>query len=98
MKETANLLASMAKREIAQGRTVGLRGDKVSMSLKERQQYIIEGLPGVSATLAQRLLDHFGSVEAVMKANEKNRCEVKGIGDIIAKNIVEVVRSGYLKK
>jgi Fanconi anemia group M protein len=98
MKETANLLASMAKREIAQGRTVGLRGDKVSMSLKERQQFIIEGLPGVSATLAQRLLDHFGSVEAVMKAKEKDLCEVKGIGDTIAKNIVEVIKSGYLKK
>jgi Fanconi anemia group M protein len=98
MKETANLLASMAKREIAQGRTVGLRGDKVSMSLKERQQFIIEGLPGVSATLAQRLLDHFGSVEAVIKANEKDLCKVKGIGDTIARNIVEVIRSGYLKK
>jgi Fanconi anemia group M protein len=98
MKETANLLASMAKREIAEGRTVGLRGDKVSMSLKERQQFIIEGLPGVSATLAQRLLDHFGSIEAVMKASEKDLCEVKGIGDTIAKNIVEVIKSGYLKK
>jgi Fanconi anemia group M protein len=98
MKETANLLASMAKREIAEGRTVGLRGDKVSMSLKERQQFIIEGLPGVSATLAQRLLDHFGSVEAVMKASEKDLCEVKGIGDTIAKNIAEVIKSGYLKK
>jgi Fanconi anemia group M protein len=98
MKETANLLASMAKREIAKGRTVSIRGDKVSMSLKERQQFIIEGLPGISATLAQRLLDHFGSVEAVMKANEKELCKVKGVGDTIAKNIVEVIKSGYLKK
>jgi Fanconi anemia group M protein len=43
-------------------------------------------------------LDHFGSVEAVMKANEKELCEVKGIGDTIAKSIVEVIKSGYLKK
>jgi Fanconi anemia group M protein len=98
MKETANLLAVMAKREMSEKRPVGIRGDKVSMSLKERQQFIIEGLPGVSATLAQRLLDHFGSVEAVMKANEKELCEVKGIGDTIAKSIVDVIKSGYLKK
>jgi Fanconi anemia group M protein len=98
MKETANLLAVMAKREMEEGRLVGIRGDKVSMSLKERQQFIIEGLPGVSATLAQRLLDHFGSVEAIISANEKELCEVKGIGDTIAKNIVDVIRSGYLKK
>jgi Fanconi anemia group M protein len=98
MKETASLLASMAKREMGEGRTVGIRGDKVSMSLSERQQFIIEGLPGVSATLAQRLLDHFGSVDKIMKADEKQLCEVKGIGDTIAKGIVETVRSGYLRK
>jgi Fanconi anemia group M protein len=88
----------MAKREMVEGRPVGIRGDKVSMSLSERQQFIIEGLPGVSATLAQRLLDHFGSVEAVMNANERQLCEVKGIGDTIAKGIVETIRSGYLRK
>jgi Fanconi anemia group M protein len=98
MKETANLLAVMAKREISEKRQIGIRGDKVSMSLQERQQFIIEGLPGVSATLAQRLLDHFGSVEAVISASEKDLCEVKGIGDTIAKSIVEVIKSGYLKK
>jgi Fanconi anemia group M protein len=97
-KETANLLAIMVKREISEGRPVGIRGEKVSMSLQERQQFIIEGLPGVSATLAQRLLAHFGSVKAIMEADEKRLCEVKGIGDTIAKGIVESIRSGYLRK
>ncbi|UCE37837.1 MAG: DEAD/DEAH box helicase family protein [Thermoplasmata archaeon] len=97
-KETANLLAMMSKREFDEGRPVGIRGEKVSMSLSERQQFIIEGLPGVSATLAQRLLAHFGSVDAIMKADEKQLCEVRGIGDTIAKGIVDVIKSGYLKK
>jgi Fanconi anemia group M protein len=97
-KETANFLAMMAKREREEGRPVGIRGEKVSMSLTERQQFIIEGLPGVSATLALRLLDHFGSVKAVMKADVSELCEVKGIGDTIAKGIVETIRSGYLRK
>jgi Fanconi anemia group M protein len=98
VKETANLLAIMVKREFDEGRPVGIRGEKVSMSLSERQQFIIEGLPGVSATLAQRLLAHFGSVEAIIAADEKQLCEVKGIGDTIAKGIVDVIKSGYLKK
>jgi Fanconi anemia group M protein len=98
VKETANLLAIMVKREFDEGRPVGIRGEKVSMSLSERQQFIIEGLPGVSATLAQRLLAHFGSVESIMAADEKRLCEVKGIGDTIAKGIVDVIKSGYLKK
>jgi Fanconi anemia group M protein len=96
--ETANLLTMMARREIAEGRLVGIRGEKVTMSKREQQQFIIEGLPGVSATLAQRLLAHFGSVKAVMDADEKQLSEVKGIGETIAKGIVETVRGGYLKK
>jgi Fanconi anemia group M protein len=97
-KETANLLAITAKREMEEGRLVGIRGDKVSMSLKERQQFIIEGLPGVSATLALRLLDHFGSVKAIIDADEEDLCQVRGVGDKIAKGIVEAVRGGYLRK
>jgi Fanconi anemia group M protein len=96
--ETANLLTMMARREIAEGRPVGIRGEKFTMSQREQQQFIIEGLPGVSATLAQRLLAHFGSVKAIMDADEKQLSEVKGIGETIAKGIVETVRGGYLKK
>lgn len=98
VKETANLLASMAKREREEGRLVGIRGEKLSMSLKDRQQFIIEGLPGISATLAQRLLAHFGSVKDIMEADVEKLCEVRGVGDTIAKGIVEAVRSGYLRK
>ncbi len=98
VKETANLLASMAKREREEGKLVGIRGEKVSMSLQDRQQFIIEGLPGISATLAQRLLAHFGSVKAIMEADVEKLCEVRGVGDTIAKGIVEAVRSGYLRK
>jgi Fanconi anemia group M protein len=97
-KETANLLAMLAKREIEEGRAVGIRGEKVSMSLQERQQFIVEGLPGISATLAQRLLAHFGSVKAIMKADVTQLCEVRGIGETIAKGIVETLNSGYLRK
>ncbi|MEE9151741.1 MAG: ERCC4 domain-containing protein [Thermoplasmata archaeon] len=98
VKETASLLAMMAKREREEGRPVGIRGEKIGMSLQERQQFIIEGLPGISVTLAQRLLAHFGSVKAIMEADVERLCEVRGVGDTIAKGIVEAVRSGYLRK
>ncbi len=96
-QETMELLMSIAKRELQDGKLVGLRGDKSSMSLQERQQFIIEGLPNISATLAQRLLAHFGSVEAVMKAEVEELAEVKGIGKKTAVEIKSVVGRGYLK-
>ena len=64
--ETANLLTVVARREQrVEKKPVAIRGDKYQMSLKERQQFLVEGLPNVSAVLAKRLLAHFGSIKAV---------------------------------
>jgi Fanconi anemia group M protein len=96
--ETAGLLASIAKREISEGRSIGVRTDKGSMSWEEKQRFVIEGLPGVSAVLARRLLDHFGSVKAVMSASIEDLCQVKGVGKKIAEGIQELLTSPYLRK
>jgi ERCC4-type nuclease len=96
--ETANILLALAKRELAEGKTPGIRGEKGTMLLQERQQFIIEGLPGVSGILAQRLLAHFGSVKAVLEASEEELQKVKGIGKGIAKSIREAVDSKYYSK
>ncbi len=96
-EESAKLLYSMAKREQQGGRGVGRRGEKKRMGLHQQQRFIIEGLPGISATMAERLLAHFGSVEKVMTAGEKELMEVEGIGKKRAKVIREVVSKDYLK-
>ena len=58
--ETADLLNVIAKREQRDDKKdVAVRGDKTQMSIRERQQFIIEGLPNVSAVIAKRLLTHF---------------------------------------
>ena len=95
--ETVEILVSIARREQKEGKLVGLRGDKSTMSLQERQQFIIEGLPNISATLAQRLLAHFGSVKAVLKAEVEELSKVKGIGKKTAEEIKNVIETGYFK-
>ena len=96
--ETAQILATIGKREFESGRKAGIRGEKGKMSFRERQQFLIEGLPNVSAILAQRLLSHFGSIKNIMDADLENLMEVKGIGKKIAQGIVEIIQAGYLKK
>lgn len=96
--ETAELLATIARREFGQKRIASIRGEKGHMSMRERQQFIIEGLPNISAVLAQRLLVHFGNIKAIIDADVKDLCEVKGIGKKIAQGIVDVAQAGYLKK
>ncbi|MCK4757494.1 MAG: DEAD/DEAH box helicase [Thermoplasmata archaeon] len=96
--ETAELVGTIARREFMESRTPAMRSDKGTMLLQERQQFIIEGLPNVSAVLAQRLLSYFGSAQAIMDADVKELMKVKGIGKGIAQGIRDVLDAKYYSK
>lgn len=95
-EDTTAYLMVLAKRE-QEGKVkeIALRGEKKAMSLNEWQRFIVESLPNVSAVLAKRLLAHFGSVEKVMNAQEKELQEVDGVGELKAKKIREIIRGKY---
>ena len=96
--ETADLLKIIAQREQKEDKkSIAIRGDKTQMSIRERQQFIIEGLPNVSAVIAQRLLSHFGSIKGISNASEKELLEVKGVGKNIAKDITNIINANYLE-
>ena len=95
-QETADFLYVMAQREQKAGnKAVAIRGEKWATSLEEQQQFIIEGLPNISVVLAKRLLQHFGSIHAIANATEEDLCEVHGIGETIAKEILRVFNAEY---
>lgn len=90
MTATAYTLAKIAQHSRhGLGYNLALRTNKGKAMLSARS-YVLEGLPGVNATLAERLLEHFGSVAAVMAADAAALCQVDGIGKTIAGRIVEV--------
>ena len=98
-RETADFLYVMANREQKKdSKDVAIRGKKWSMSLTENQQFLIEGLPNVSAVLAKRLLHHFGNIRSIVTASEEELCEVHGIGTNIASEIVKLFNSDYMKE
>jgi ERCC4-type nuclease len=47
---------------------------------KGRQLYILQGLPGLGQERALRLLEKFGSVEAIMNASREELLKVEGVG------------------
>jgi DNA excision repair protein ERCC-4 len=51
------------------------------------QLFILQGLPGVGPERAGRLLDTFGSVEAVISASSSELQSVYGIGKTVADRI-----------
>jgi Fanconi anemia group M protein len=98
-EETALVLAAIARREqVEQVREVAIRGEPKGLTLSEQQRFVVEGLPGVSAVLAKRLLDHFGTVERVMEASVGELRQVHGIGKEKAKRIRQVLSTKYEKE
>lgn len=96
--ETSDLLNIIARREQREEKKeVAVRGEKPQMSLKERQQFIIEGLPNVSAVIAKRLLSHFGSIKDIANATEEELMEIRGIGKNIASDIIKLFNTNYLE-
>ena len=90
--ETANFLFIASKREQKiDKKSVSLRGEKTAMSIDEQQQFIIEGLPNVSSTIAQRLIRNFHSIKAIANATKDELKEVDGIGKNIALKIFEIL-------
>ena len=65
-------------------------------SIKDAQMSIVCSLPGVSETRAKDLLTHFGSVEKILSASEKELCEVNRIGPKIAQKIRKLMTKKFI--
>lgn len=71
-------------------------GKRSSMTLPQRQEYVVSSIgSGVGPTMAESLLKHFKSVEAVMTAPIDELMVVEGIGKTTAENIREIIASEY---
>jgi len=93
---TADLLEVIARREQDRDdREVRVHGEKSSKTLAEQQEYVVSSVAEVGPVTARALLDHFGSVEAVMTADGDALKEVAGVGDVTATQVREVVGEPY---
>ncbi|WP_277554420.1 DEAD/DEAH box helicase [Halobaculum limi] len=94
--ETADMLETIARREQEEhDREVSAHGEKGAKTLAEQQEYVVSSIGDIGPVTARALLDHFGTVEAVMTAREEDLLEVSGVGQVTADRIREVVGSDY---
>ena len=93
--ETAQLILTLARREEGERGEHKVHPYKSYRSLKEQQEYIIAAFPQVGLKNARLLLSHFGSVKAVLDADEEALRAVKGIGEKTARLIFETSRQLY---
>lgn len=61
------------------------------VSFRDQQLWILSSIRGIGRSYAEKLLDHFGTVQAVFNSSVAEVVEVKGIGQAKARKIVSVV-------
>jgi DNA excision repair protein ERCC-4 len=78
--ESARVIVYAARQAASLGKAGYQRSGYRPKHKKGRQLYILQGLPGVGHERALRLLEKFGSVEAVMLASHNDLLAVEGVG------------------
>lgn len=78
--ETAQLIVTTARQLATVARGAIQRHAYRPKGRRRCQLYILQGLPGIGPELAERLLDHFGSIAAVASATPDQLLAVQGIG------------------
>jgi ERCC4-related helicase/DNA uptake protein ComE-like DNA-binding protein len=97
-EDTAAMIFRLAVREqIHEKSPIQARTEKKPLTLYEQQLYIVESLPSIGPVTAKKMLNEFGSVKNIINASQGELKSVEGIGDKIAKSIIDVVSSGFRK-
>jgi ERCC4-type nuclease len=97
--ETAKIIMMIAKREQTDDkRPFQLHGKRSHLSIDGQREYIVSAIPDIGTVVAQALLSHFGSVQAVMCANDNELIKVSGIGKVSADKIRNIVGGKYESK
>ena len=92
--ETAAILSRIQKQIIKRIQKIPRKKylkKKADKKILQKRQ-ILESLPMIGPVLAEELIAHFGSLEAIFNATEKKLREIRGIGKEKSKNIKNLLK------
>ncbi len=96
-KDTAGLLAVMAKREQEKERDFSYH-ERKPHTLQEQQEFLLSSLPGIGVIMARGLLSHFGSIKNIITAPKKELMKVEGVGEKTAERLQKLFEDEYNKE
>ncbi|MDP3917511.1 MAG: ERCC4 domain-containing protein [Nanoarchaeota archaeon] len=94
-KDTASLLAVIAKRMEKPSKHYSLIQKRKAPTLKEQQEYLVETLPGVGPSLAKSLLRHFKTIRELFTAREEEIRKIDKMGEKKAEKIIDIINHEY---
>ena len=94
-RDTAALVHTISKRLEKSRKPISLLKQRKPLTLKEKQELIIETFPGIGPSLAKSLLKEFKTVKKIINASEKNLQKVEKLGPKKASEIKKVIEEEY---
>ncbi len=92
--ETAELIRLLVEKDSEKAERVEIVRAKPRLyTLREKQLFLVQGLPGIGPKLAKRLLEHFGTVRAIFTARPVELELI--VGRRRAEKILEVLHQPY---
>jgi len=91
LKNSCEIIKTIFKQLKDRKRELLLRHGYNPKRLKNIQVYILQGLPGVGAVMAKRLLDKFDTLKNVFNASEEDLIRVEGVGGKLAERILNTI-------
>jgi Fanconi anemia group M protein len=96
--DTAKTIYWVAKKEQEEDKhSVSIKVGKKPKETHKLQEQIVSSLPNINSVISKRLLEHFGTVEKVFSADEKELRKVKGVGKKLANRIRKILSEKYSK-
>ena len=93
--DTAETLYVLAQREGSERGERKMHPKKSYRSVHEEQEYALAAFPNVGLKSARLLLEHFGSLKAIVDAEPEELSAVHGIGEKTARAIWDLARRPY---
>ena len=96
-KDTAGLLAVMAKREQDHSSDFSYH-ERKPRSMKEQQEFIVSSFPSIGTQTARTLLLYFGSIKGLVNASREELLAIDGVGEKTAQTLLTLFGEGYRKE
>lgn len=93
-RDTAALLAVMAKREQEKSRDISLH-DRKPLTIQQQQEFIVSSFPNVGQKTAQALLLNQKTIKNIINASKEELQKIPGVGEKIAERLVALFEQEY---
>ena len=94
-RDTASYLEILAKRLEKERSSISLLQKRKPLTLKEKQEYLIQSLPGIGPNISKSLLEKFKTPKKIFNATESSLQRVDKVGKKKAKEMRDVIDSLY---